>query len=83
MLFNIFILVSIFLVIAFWPSKRVQFNRQFNANDIGRDLEEYLRLSEDREKYIKELDNTSKILTEAIKKIKKVGIKAKSKHFGD
>ncbi len=33
--------------------------------------------------YIKELDNTSKILTEAIKKIKKVGIKAKSKHFGD
>ena len=53
MLFNIFILVSIFLVIAFWPSKRVQFNRQFNANDIGRDLEEYLRLSEDREKYLK------------------------------
>ena len=38
---------------------------------------------EDREKYIKELHSTSKILTEAIKKIKKVGIKAKSKHFGD
>ena len=42
-----------------------------------------VEFSEDREKYIKELDNTSKILTEAIKKIKKVGIKAKSKHFGD
>jgi len=42
-----------------------------------------VEFSEDREKYIKELDNTSKILIEAIKKIKKVGIKAKSKHFGD
>ena len=53
MLFNIFILVSIFLVVVFWPSKRVQFNRQFNANDIGHDLEEYLRLSEDKEKYLR------------------------------
>ena len=42
-----------------------------------------IEFSEDREKYIKELDDTSKILIEAIKKIKKVGIKAKSKHFGD
>ena len=42
-----------------------------------------VEFSEDRDKYIKELDSTSKILTEAIKKIKKVGIKAKSKHFGD
>ena len=42
-----------------------------------------VEFSDDREKYIKELDNTSKILTEAIKKIKKVGVKAKSKHFGD
>tara|TARA_B100001175_G_C18932043_1_gene367321 strand:- start:186 stop:524 length:339 start_codon:yes stop_codon:yes gene_type:complete len=39
--------------------------------------------SEDREEYIRELDNTSKILTDAIEKIKKVGEKSKSKHFGD
>tara|TARA_Y100001970_G_C14078744_1_gene773491 strand:- start:138 stop:1130 length:993 start_codon:yes stop_codon:yes gene_type:complete len=39
--------------------------------------------SQDRDKYIKELDNASKILIDAIEKIKKVGIKPKSKHFGD
>lgn len=39
--------------------------------------------SEDREKYIKELSDASKVLNEAIEKIRKVGIKATSKHFGD
>ena len=39
--------------------------------------------SEDREKYIKELSDASQILNEAIDKIRKVGIKATSKHFGD
>ena len=39
--------------------------------------------SEDREKYIKQLNDTSKILKDAVKKIHKAGIKATSKHFGD
>ena len=42
-----------------------------------------VEFSADRKKYIEELNNANKILSDAIKKIKKVEVKAKSKHFGD
>ena len=41
------------------------------------------KFSDDREKYIKELNDTSKILKEAIKTIRKAEKKATSKNFGD
>ena len=73
MLFNIFILVCTFLVMTFWPSKGVQFNQKFNANDLGHDLEEYLRLSEDKEKYLRSWAR-KKIIWHNKKKRKKASI---------
>ena len=49
MLFNILILVGILIIFALWPKSKVSFDTSFEANHIGEDVEEYLRLNEGAE----------------------------------
>mgnify|MGYP001162683831 FL=1 len=52
MLFNILILVGIIIIFALWPKTKVSFGTSFEANHIGEDIEEYLRLNEGKDKYL-------------------------------
>ena len=52
MLLSSLILIGIFVILVVFPRKRMAFDKAFNINDIGDDVEKYLRLTEDNDKYL-------------------------------
>ena len=52
MLLVIFILTGIGLILLVMPRKRIRLEKVFNVNDIGADVEEYLKLIEGKDKYL-------------------------------
>ena len=52
MLFSSFIFLGVLLIFTLWPRTKVSFDKRFNVKDIGGDVEEYLRLTENKDKYL-------------------------------
>jgi len=52
MLFSSFIFLGGLLIFTLWPRTKVSFDKKFNVKDMGVDVEEYLRLTENKDKYL-------------------------------